>query len=175
MPTSLEQIISLLRLPKQSFTRRRQLIAANDRGHIKAMQEMGANQDEMIKIRAADRQAQGISLYQEKEAKKAIANRQTIDNLIIIETTSSTSSAIADRMEKLLGGPSYENLLIVMTKKLAFYGRGGIIENLKKLTKDCWYGGDLPEWGFWGTEYDRYLRKKLVNKITKITNQHSGD
>ncbi|MBK9316283.1 MAG: hypothetical protein IPM55_18875 [Acidobacteria bacterium] len=60
-PTSLHQVFALLDLPADKWTRWHQLVAANDRGYIPEMLAEGATPEEIRQVRAADRQAQGIT------------------------------------------------------------------------------------------------------------------
>ena len=60
-PTALHQVFDLLGLPPEGWTRRMELVAANDRGHVAAMRHIGAGLEEIREIRAADRAAQGIT------------------------------------------------------------------------------------------------------------------
>ena len=64
-PTSIEQIFALLDLPAEAWTRRLELVAANDRTHVAGMRALGATAGEIAEIRAADRAAQGVTAADE--------------------------------------------------------------------------------------------------------------
>lgn len=151
-PTSLEQIFDLLRLPREKWTRRFNLVAANDRGHVRALQAAGASRQEIEQIRAADREAQGVTPEEEMEAERAVSQRQVFADgrLTVLELASDRTSAAADRMEAALGGPGYYNLLIVSSNKINFFGDGELVRALNGAFPGGWFGGNLPERGFWG-------------------------
>lgn len=167
-PTSIEQVFVRLGLPRRVWTRRLALVAANDRGHIVAMKEIGASAEEMVAIRAEDRAAQGVSGADEAEAARAIATRVQKGRATWIETASSTSSAIADQMHVDLGGPGYERLVVVMPGKIAAFGDGAMIEHLATIRGSYW-GGDLPAAGFWGTDLPEGCeRERILTRIEAV-------
>jgi hypothetical protein len=49
-----------------------------------------------------------------------------------------------------LGGIGFENLLIDSPDQLNFFGKGNLIYALNEGFPGGWYGGALPERGFWG-------------------------
>jgi len=81
--SSLEQVIELL---KNEFgiaielTRELQLIAANDKGYIPAMIEMGATPEEIADIRRRDREAQGVTEEDERLGKKSIKKNLKVEH-----------------------------------------------------------------------------------------------
>jgi hypothetical protein len=151
-PTSLHQVFALLGLTPEAWTRRMELVAANDRGHIRGMLEASASMEEIVEIRAADRAAQGITEEQEQQATEAILSAETAcgGRLTIIRIPHSRTAAVADRMATELGGPGYDNLLVISPGEVNFFGDGSAVLQLKDLFPDCWYGGSLPERGFFG-------------------------
>lgn len=153
-PTSLHQVFALLALPPTLWTREHDLVAANDRGHIAAMLALDppATPAEIAAIRAADRAAQGVTPAEEADAKAAIVARATLagGGLTVLTLGVDRSTAAADLMEPALGGPGYRNLLVVMPTKLGFYGVGDAVRALNGAFPGGWYGGALPERGFWG-------------------------
>jgi hypothetical protein len=72
-PTSLHQVFDLLGLPAERWTRWFELVAANDRGYIPEMGKMGATREEIEKVRAADRAAQGTTSEEEAAGEKAVS------------------------------------------------------------------------------------------------------
>ena len=58
-PTSLEQVFRILGLPPERWTRHFELVAANDRGHVRAMLALNppATPGELRSVREADRRA----------------------------------------------------------------------------------------------------------------------
>lgn len=171
-PTSLEQVFKLLGLPESMWTRQMLLVAANDRGHIVAMQEAGATPSEIRSIRAEDRRAQGVTLEQERQALIAVqtATKVADGNLTVVRLPHSRTSAAADAMEISLGGPGYQNLLICTPDSANFFGAGRLIDALRSTFPDGWYGGELPVRGFWGrnSTCDAVL-ETLIKAITSST------
>ncbi len=166
-PTSIEQVFALLNLPAQRWSRRLALVAANDKGHIERMRAISANDQEIRDIRTADRAAQGVTQADEAEAVRAIADRRVIGRLTRVDTTSVTSSAIADLILPALGGPGVDQLLVVMPEKLAFFGDGPLIQVLAAEFTGSWWGGDLPARGFWGMAGEPYVRAKAIALIER--------
>lgn len=144
--SSIEQVAQLI---GAGLTRKEQLIAANDKGFIPAMEELGANQTEIQYIRSLDRAAQGIAPEQEKEAEKAIADAhiEPQDRNIIIHLPHSKCATVTDR---LYG--QYDNLLCICGDgESDFYGSTSIIAALNEKFPGGWAGGDLAhDSGFWG-------------------------
>lgn len=151
-PTSLEQVFALLQLRAQDWTRRLALIAANDRGHVRAMQAIGASVEEMREIRAADRAAQGITPAEEQAAAEAIERRETSANgrFCWVTLPHARTAAVADRLDAALGGPGVDNLLVISPHEVNFYGDGNLIAALDARFPGGWRGGELPRRGYWG-------------------------
>lgn len=170
-PTSLHQVFSLLGLPPERWTRHFDLVAANDRGHIRAMLALRppATRDELIAIRAADRAAQGVRPEDEAAAREAVARRETVASgaLTILRLTAQHTSPAADLMEPALGGPGHQNLLVLSPREVNFFGAGPLVQQLNERFPGGWYGGNLPERGFWGhqtaskSEVLSWLREQL--------------
>lgn len=151
-PTSLHQVFALLGLPPELWTRRMELVAANDRGHIKGMQDIGATMDEIVAIRAADRAAQGIGAEQEDQAAEAVrlAERLCHGRLTVVRLPHNRTAAVADRLAPELGGEGYDNLLVLSPDEVNVYGCGALVSALAGRFPGGWYGGSLPERGFFG-------------------------
>jgi len=151
-PTSLHQVFALLGLEEDLWTRHLELVAANDRAYIEGMVEVGATKDEIITYRAKDRAAQGITQEQEREAEVAIANLKELcdGQLTLVSLSHNRTAAVADRLAPELGGAGYKNLLIISPNETNFFGAGNIIKKLDQRFPGGWFGGRLPESGFWG-------------------------
>ena len=154
------------------WTRHMLLVAANDRGHIVAMQEADATLSEIHSIRAEDRRAQGVTLEDERQARIAVQAATTVANwnLTVMRLPHSRTSSAADAMEISLGGPGYQNLLICTPDTANFFGAGRLIDVLRSTFPDGWYGGELPVRGFWGrnSTCDAVL-ETLIKAITSST------
>jgi len=151
-PTSLHQVLELLKLPQDKWTRWFDLVAANDRGYIPAMLKIGATQEEIIKVRASDRAAQGITPGEEAEGKKAATNAEVLADgmLTVVRLLHTRTAAVADRLEPALGGAGYRNLLLLSPSQVNFFGSGNLVITLNSSFPGGWYGGALTERGFWG-------------------------
>ncbi len=163
-PTSLHQIFALLDLPNSRWDRWLELVAANDRGHIPAMLAAGATRQELRRIRKADRRAQGITEYRERQGREALkhARRLASDRLVVVQLPHGRTAVVADRLDPALGGPGAENLLVLTPEGPEFFGDGQIIERLKKSYPGGYYGGSLPAYGFWG------LPKKADGVVDRV-------
>jgi hypothetical protein len=164
-PTSLEQVFNALPQPKPAFTRHMMLVAANDKGYLDGMKALGASKTEMIEIRRADRAAQGIRQADELEATRAIAAREALGRFCLIRTSSNTSSAIADGMSPLLGGPGHVGLVVLMPEKSAFFGSGNVVKALAEADAKSWWGGNLPDEGFWGASTQTTPHARLLQHL----------
>ncbi|HSY50727.1 MAG TPA: hypothetical protein VLC46_18115 [Thermoanaerobaculia bacterium] len=149
-PTSLHQVFDLLQFPRSRWTRWLELVAANDRGHIRELRRMGASEDEIQRIRTADRAAQGITESDERAGEKAIQQAQTFADglLMVVELPHAHTAVVADRLEMHPDPP--ENLLVISPGEVNYYGPGLVIEALDSRYPGGWTGGSLPERGFWG-------------------------
>lgn len=153
-PTSIEQVAELLGI---SLNRWQQLIAVNDRAHIKGLKAFGASEEEIERIRTYDRNCQGVTEEEEERSKEICAEFKSQGVLEILEIPFEHTSPITDR---LFG--RYQNLLIIAPKSINFFGDGKIVKTLGEKYKGSWYGGDLPEDGFWG------IKKKSQQHIDEI-------
>ncbi len=151
-PTSLHQVFDLLKLPPERWTRWFELVAANDWGYIPALVEMGASQEEIVKVRAADRAAQGITAKEEAEGEQAVTRAENLADglLTVVYLPHSRTATVADRLQPELGGPGYKNLLVYSPDQMNFFGSGQLVLALDKQFPGGWYGGALPARGFWG-------------------------
>ena len=158
VPTSLEQLFQFLNCPANEWTRELQLIAANDRGHITAMQAIGASPSEIQRIRAADRAAQGITAEEDAAGRQATcrAEQQCGGHLTVVHLPHSRSATVTDSLHRSLGGSGYQNLLILCSNETDFFGSGVAVKALDAEFPGGWHGGELPCNGFWG--YSAHLR-----------------
>jgi hypothetical protein len=150
-PTSLDQVFSLLRLPRERWTRWLELVDANDRGHVREMRGIGASDEEIARVRSADRAAQGITELEERAGEKALesARRLAGGRLTVVRLPHSRTAVVADRLEMRPDPP--ENLLVISPNEVNFFGSGTLVRNLDKRYPGGWSGGSLPERGFWGS------------------------
>lgn len=160
VPTALEQVARLIGITEQEWASNRwwNLVAANDRGHINEMLALSppATNDEIHAVRSADLQAQGVSNEELEHAKAIVQSNQLSrhsNGLTLVETDGNQTHLIAEVLHPAWGGPGFNNLLVIGSTKIGFYGAGDIVlrlEGLKGKNAQTWYGGALPERGFWG-------------------------
>jgi hypothetical protein len=149
MPSSLRQVFDLLKPGEELWTRWRELVSINDVSHIRGLKAYGASDAEIRQVRDADRRVQGVTHETEELSRRAIRSASGDKTFLVVTTEADTSSAIMDFLDPVYGGPDPENTLVLMPGKLAFYGEGRFIDALRDLP-GCWYGGGLPERGYWG-------------------------
>ena len=161
MPTALEQVFRLLQLPHERWSRHFDLVAANDRGHIRAMRELipPASDAEVRAIREADLQSQGVKDEDIAAAKDATATAtSSCDGRLTHIHSAARAGLIAEYMEPFFGGPDFHNLLVTGPTTIAFFGEGRCVYRLVELSPSApssWFGGALPGSGFWGAESSR--------------------
>jgi hypothetical protein len=166
-PAAIEQVFQRLGLPPSAWTRRRALVAANDVGHVPALRRVGATAAEIRDIRDADRRAQGVSEAVEAESRRALAAAEQVGPLLVVRTTAPTSSAIADFVLPEYGGSGADDLLVVMPDTVSFYGRGAVIADLKEVP-GSWWGGALPERGYWGVTVSDEAADAVVARVSRL-------
>ena len=171
--TSLEQVFFLLGLPEDAWSRHLSLVAANDRGHIRELQQRGASNDEILKIRQDDWKAQGIDDEEVDQAKAALRDAQVpAKGYLRVFSKNDRSSVIADLASRALEGPGFTVLFVTGPAEANLYGPGYIIESLNEAFKDSqstWCGGALPEYGFWGMGLpDKADRDPTLQRVHKV-------
>ncbi len=128
-PASVRQVIAFLGLELSSETLRFvELIAANDSGYIPAMESIGAAPEEISRIRAMDRAAQGITKEDEAEAERAIEKKEVMGRLTVVRMAHSKTATVADR----LFGIADQLLIFSADGESNFYGDGAICAALNK-------------------------------------------
>ena len=122
-PTSLEQVHRLLGQAAPRWSRWHTLVAANDRGHVRAMRAAGAT-------------------------------RLCSGRLLLVRLPHGRTATVADRLAladaSVTGADAAPTLLVVSPGEINAFGPGAAIEALVKAFPDGWWGGDLPDVGFWG-------------------------
>ncbi|RLJ16848.1 hypothetical protein DJ031_15355 [bacterium endosymbiont of Escarpia laminata] len=158
-PTVLEQLWRLLEMPPDRWGQGEfadfPLIVANDRGYIPAMRRLGATDEQIADIRARDRAAQGITPEQEAQAEAALQQRrgQASGRLTLVDLPHARIAPVTDR---LMLGEGYRNLLVISPGEVNFSGEGGLVRQLNRNFPGGWYGGELPERGFWGVATEKH-------------------
>ena len=151
-PTSIEQLFALLDFPPETWTRDLTLVSANDRGHIPAMLRAGATAEEVRDIRARDRHAQGITPDEERLGREAVGRAESHmgGRLTVVRLAHARTATVTDPLDPAFGGPGCENLLVLCPAQTVFFGSGRCIDALRAAHPDGWFGGELPDRGYWG-------------------------
>ncbi|NBO93468.1 MAG: hypothetical protein EBV06_14325 [Planctomycetia bacterium] len=165
-PTALEQVFATFSFPASAWTRDLALVAANDRGHIAAMLELNATLEELQDIRRRDRAAQGITPEEEAQGRVACLRAKPVfgGRLTLVELPHTRAATVTDSLDDRLGGPGYQNLLILAPTQTMFFGAGDCIEALKRAHPASWFGGELPLRGYWGCA-ERLDPAQLINSL----------
>lgn len=152
VPTSLEQVFRLFGFPPDRWTRDLELVAANDRGHLPALARLGATPEEMADVRRRDRAAQGVTPAEEEQGRAAADRREERlgGRLAVVRLPHARTATVTDALAAELGGPGYENLLVLCPGATVFFGSGRCVERLRAAVPGGWWGGELPERGYWG-------------------------
>jgi hypothetical protein len=161
-PSSIEQVANMLNI---QLTREQQLVAANDRGYIPAMIEMGATPYEIAEIRRRDREAQGVTAEDEWLAEASIRDQmRVIKGITVIRSHTPRFSAIYDRLYPC------SKLLIYTDNELAYYGDGvpALIHAYQHLItqKKAYYGGGSN--GFFGIYKNKFTTEGLIQLRQEI-------
>lgn len=166
LPSAIEQVASLLGL---KLDRRQQLVAANDKGYIPAMKEMGATQDEIDEIRKADREAQGVTDEEEAEALKSInKSSEVVNEIWIVKTELKKFSPITD----YLFGKA-EKKIIYNEETLNYYGKevntvSSFFDQHIKSGKSYKGGGDEGYFGFDAGKFSSKEISEFKNEIVRL-------
>jgi hypothetical protein len=165
-PSSLEQVAEMLHI---TLSREQQLIAANDKGYILAMQQSGASPNEIEEIRLHDRQAQGVTAEDEQKAEISVRNKIIEKDVIVVKSLTDRFSTICDRLFP------YNQLLVYTDKELVYYGKGkkNIVKHyIESIKNGKMYHGGGDE-GFFGTAQNRYSKEEIIeikNNIVQLIN-----
>jgi hypothetical protein len=151
-PSALRQVFDLLGLPEERWSRWLELVAANDTAYLAGLERAGATAQEMRRVRAADRAAQGVTEADEAAAEEALSRleRRAGGRLLLARLPHGRTAPLVDRLQPQLGGPGFENLLVLSSGEVNFFGTGDLIEALDHRFPGGWKGGALPEAGYWG-------------------------
>lgn len=150
-PTSIEQVFAILGLGGEHWTRWHALVSANDSGHVEGMMALGATREEMLRIREADRAAQGVMPDEERAAEEALRHlERPHEDLAVVVLPHDRTATVTDRLHAALGGSGYRTLLIESPREVNVFAPGWVIERLLEWKAGGWWGGNLPHQGYWG-------------------------
>jgi len=160
--SALEQVAAVLGVV---LNRRQQLIAANDRGYIPAMQALGATDEEISDIRRNDRIAQGVTEQEYLLAKQSVERALSrYEGLLVVRSSTSRFSPICDMLFP------YERLLIYTDSEWMYYGTGKA-ELAKRYAeevgrKKVFHGGGKS--GYIGSVKYAYSKEQIETFVEQI-------
>lgn len=167
-PSVLEQVAQLVDI---QLNRYQQLVAANDKGYIPAMQQLSATVDEIADIRKRDRFAQGITAEEEMLGEKSISeNLGRRGPLTIVKSLISHFSPICDRLYP------YQRLLVYNDFEWMYYGEGK--KNLiwrfanEIAQKKVFYGGGVN--GYVGSVSHSFSKAEIDIIVEQIIKEYGN-
>lgn len=167
-PSALEQTAAIVGV---ALNREQQLIAANDKGYIPAMQAMGATDAEISDIRQRDRIAQGVTEQDEQQAEQSVNQfLSQYEGLLVVKSLTSCFSPICDRLFP------YKRLLIYTDSQWMFYGDGKselVIQYANEITqKKVFHGGGNN--GYIGCVENAYSKMQIGHLIEQIIKDYGN-
>ena len=165
-PSALEQVSKVI---GTTLNRYQQLVAANDRGYIPAMQNLSATKEEIGEIRRRDREAQGVTEAEERQAEEAIENHlKWCGTLAIVKSQTSRFSPICDRLYP------YQRLFIYTDQEWMFYGEGkkDLAELLKEAIsqKKVFHGGG--DNGYIGCVRQAFSKEEIETFVNQLKQKY---
>ncbi|HPF52158.1 MAG TPA: CorA family divalent cation transporter [Draconibacterium sp.] len=170
LPSSIEQIAQML---DYELDRWQQLIAANDKGFIPAMEAMGATPEEITRIRQLDREAQGVTENDEQLAERSIRENRKIENgITVVRSLTPRFSTITDRLYPC------KRLLVYTNDELNYFGEGAkklIVDFNELIIENYAYSGGMGE-GYFGINPEgmaflgkvETVKDKIINHLTEM-------
>lgn len=174
--TSLEKVAELLGV---ELGREQKLISANDRGHVRGMLSLGASHEELLRIRALDRYLQGCTDLDCTLAEDSIRKtlHETFPGVACVTSSTSKSASVVDRIWN-----RYQSIIIHLpNNKLSVSAPGAAITKLKihyenltltDPTINFWYGGNLPSYGYFGSNFYDERIIPMIAESSKAISQH---
>lgn len=158
LPSSIEQVAELIGV---TLNRDQLLAAANDKGYIRALEAMGATEEEIKKVRYEDKKEQGVTEEDERLADESIQSHSfKIGKVIVVESLTPRFSTITDKLYP------YEELLIRYQQSFTYYGRksADLAERYQSLIKKdkAHSGGTEPSY------FDLDARKGTLEEANSI-------
>lgn len=159
--SSVEQVAELLGV---SLNRYQRLVAANDKGHIAAMKDMGATEAEIVAIRQEDRRCQGVSRADEDVAEKDVSRARVVKDTVLVKTRLTHFSPIVDRLT------SFQKIIVYSEQEMTYYGNdcSRVIELFQDELKEekAYFGGSPAR--YFGIKSGVMEPEEIVTCIQKI-------
>ena len=173
-PASVLQVLGILEkagLKISDFTRRWvELVAANDCAAYAGMESLGATPEEIERVRAFTRKAQGITEEHKAVAREALGLSQQYGSVLVAKAPAGESIKNVCFLDLLYrSGRADQQYLLVGSGNFHFSGDGEICARLKKKFRG-WAGG----WGlgkkgdnraFWGMNGSPKLLAQILAEI----------
>lgn len=159
--SSLEQVVNLLELKMNRF---QMLVAANDKGYIDGMKDLGATEEDIRRIRQLDRQCQGVTELEEAEADKLVANVSGTDKWpVMIETRLNHFSPVSDRLYPV------REYVIYNDHEMVYFGCERMKETKAEFAAElkerkAYYGGSSSN-QFFGVTYNEKQMDEYKQKM----------
>ena len=160
LPASIEQVAALLNTP---LSRHQQLVAANDKGFIPALQDFGASATEIADIRRRDRAAQGVTDEDEHLAELSIQNsKEIVNGITVVKSLTPRFSTVADG---LFG--RYKNLIVYNDTELTCYCTDKLIINneLKNLLKKEKISYGLSYFSIFSINISNHILNEIISSF----------
>lgn len=173
-PTSIEQVAERLRVDLDPWQKR---VSANDRGYIGEMRRLGASEEEIRRIRAYDKKEQGVTEKDENLAKQSVETHleEPSKGFAVVKSLTNKTSAVMD----LLYGKFKHILIYTPDGQTHYSGPGEAVLWLKNNPDAkvcCWYGGGLPDEGYFGASMpldEEKVRKEIEQLENSIKSHHT--
>lgn len=162
LPCSLQQVAELLGKKLTSFQK---LICANDSGYIPAMETAGATPKQVMRIRKADRKAQGVTELEEILGKEAIERGMAVfGEFKTVYTLGTKFSPIVDLLYP------YSQLLVYNACELTYFGRDAlkIVEYIRQKYPVDWFFSGGGVHGFFGLKHKVLQNQQLFDFKDKL-------
>ncbi len=165
LPASIEQLAKLLGI---QLNRHQQLVAANDKGYIPAMQAIGASEAEIQHIRLLDRKAQGVSEADERLAEVSIAQHLTVvQGVAVVKSLTHKFSPITDRLYQ----QNLRHFIIYTQDNWVYYGKNApeLIRYFPEEVSEhkAYFGGKM-DGAFFGCINRVFTKEKILSFLTKL-------
>lgn len=144
--SSIEQIANELGV---TLSRRRRLIALNDRGYVRAMRREGATEEEIREIRTFDRRCQGLTAEHDRQADEDISRAEWRGRKVFVRCQGPANSAHADA---LFAGDLCDEALIASVASWNYSGPRHLEFMGLDLPERHWAGGEQDS-GYFGVSH----------------------
>jgi hypothetical protein len=158
--TSLEQAAGVLGIP---LTREQTLVAINDRAWIPGLLEAGATKEEILSIRARDRQAQGVTAADEAKALRDLDSARRENAVWVVPCPNGCTSAHADLLFGRIG--HIEAMLLMGPEEWGYSGPKAQELGSLSFPEQHWAGGDSDSGYFGIANPSEETRRRILKTL----------